>query len=202
MVTIGFALLAVLRGQGKALFALGYRCCNSTVLDGGGFCCLSGLLDECGVCDGDGSSCQLHVVLTAQVPSLLQRLYLLQHKQPSLLIFQVTQSAFWLSGDNRSSVGPASAPATGLISCSRFRDLPHIYGLYQSGLFMLSSPECHHDERQKESLPCQPFKAHPVCVQGYHMACLGLDRILLKTVHSLPPSCLPPSLPPCMSWPS
>ena len=42
------------------------RCCNSTVLDGGGYCCLSGMLDECGVCDGDGSSCRLHVTVTTQ----------------------------------------------------------------------------------------------------------------------------------------
>ncbi len=44
------------------------RCCNSTVLDAGGYCCASELLDDCGVCDGDGSSCKLHIVVTTQVP--------------------------------------------------------------------------------------------------------------------------------------
>ena len=43
------------------------RCCNSTVLDAGGFCCASGLLDDCGVCGGDGSPCALHLLTTAQV---------------------------------------------------------------------------------------------------------------------------------------
>ena len=42
------------------------------MLDAGGYCCSSGLLDDCGVCDGDGSSCALHVIVTSQVysPSL------------------------------------------------------------------------------------------------------------------------------------
>ena len=47
------------------------------MLDGGGYCCLSGMLDECGVCDGDGSSCQLHIVVTTQVLNLLHLCFLL-----------------------------------------------------------------------------------------------------------------------------
>ena len=43
------------------------RCCNSTVLDAGGYCCASELLDDCGVCDGDGSSCSLHIIVTTKV---------------------------------------------------------------------------------------------------------------------------------------
>ena len=39
--------------------------CCSTQLDASGLCCLSGYVDECGVCDGDGSSCAFDIYLTA-----------------------------------------------------------------------------------------------------------------------------------------
>lgn len=35
--------------------------CCAGVLDAGGFCCASGRLDACGVCDGDASSCALRI---------------------------------------------------------------------------------------------------------------------------------------------
>ncbi|GMH42184.1 hypothetical protein BSKO_10103 [Bryopsis sp. KO-2023] len=46
-------------GGGLYVDVLG-QCC-STILDGGGVCCSSARIDECGVCDGDGSSCHLEV---------------------------------------------------------------------------------------------------------------------------------------------
>lgn len=46
-------------GSGLFFDVLG-QCCE-TILDGGGICCPSGSLDECGVCDGDGSSCRVEV---------------------------------------------------------------------------------------------------------------------------------------------
>jgi len=42
--------------------------CCASVLDAAGLCCPSGGLDECGVCDGDGTSCSLHLRLMLQVP--------------------------------------------------------------------------------------------------------------------------------------
>lgn len=41
--------------------------CCASVLDAYGLCCTSGALDECGVCDGDGTSCHLHLRLLLQV---------------------------------------------------------------------------------------------------------------------------------------
>ena len=37
------------------------------MLDAYGLCCTSGAVDECGVCDGDGTSCSLHIRLLLQV---------------------------------------------------------------------------------------------------------------------------------------
>jgi len=42
--------------------------CCASVLDAAGLCCPSGGVDECGVCDGDGTSCSLHLRLMLQVP--------------------------------------------------------------------------------------------------------------------------------------
>jgi len=33
----------------------------------GGLCCVSGTLDECGVCDGDSSSCAMQATVQVQV---------------------------------------------------------------------------------------------------------------------------------------
>lgn len=43
--------------------------CCSSVLDALGTCCLSGAVDECGVCDGDSTSCSLHLRLLMQLPN-------------------------------------------------------------------------------------------------------------------------------------
>ena len=43
------------------------QCC-STLLDESGLCCSSGFLDECGICDGDGSSCATSVSLQFSAP--------------------------------------------------------------------------------------------------------------------------------------
>lgn len=37
--------------------------CCTTLLDQAGRCCASGTLDECGVCDGDSTSCAMHIAL-------------------------------------------------------------------------------------------------------------------------------------------
>lgn len=42
--------------------------CCAGVLDALGSCCTSSFLDECGICDGDGTSCRLMVRLLALLP--------------------------------------------------------------------------------------------------------------------------------------
>lgn len=37
--------------------------CCAGALDAGGFCCASGRLDACGVCDGDAGSCALRITV-------------------------------------------------------------------------------------------------------------------------------------------
>jgi hypothetical protein len=49
------------------LLLLQGACCAS-VLDAYGLCCPSGAVDECGVCDGAGASCSLHLRLLLQLP--------------------------------------------------------------------------------------------------------------------------------------
>jgi hypothetical protein len=46
-----------------------HECCQG-VLDASGICCESGVLDDCGVCDGDHSSCQKILQLSILVPDL------------------------------------------------------------------------------------------------------------------------------------
>jgi hypothetical protein len=53
---VALLVLAVMQGV----------CCSS-MLDAYGLCCTSGAVDECGVCDGDGTSCSLHIRLLLQV---------------------------------------------------------------------------------------------------------------------------------------
>jgi hypothetical protein len=54
------------------IWDLAGACCTG-VLDGGGFCCASGRLDACGICDGDAGSCALRiaarVALNASAPA-------------------------------------------------------------------------------------------------------------------------------------
>ena len=57
-------------------------CCQSGVLDAGGFCCESGALDECGVCNGDSQSCVLTSEITIHVREALDL-----HAKPVTLIY-------------------------------------------------------------------------------------------------------------------
>ncbi|PNH11434.1 A disintegrin and metalloproteinase with thrombospondin motifs 7 [Tetrabaena socialis] len=52
-------------GSGVAVDVQGLCC--ATRLDQHGLCCASGLTDECGVCDGDGTSCALRLQLRVQL---------------------------------------------------------------------------------------------------------------------------------------
>ena len=36
-------------------------------LDGNGICCATGHIDDCGVCDGDGSSCRTDVIIRIEL---------------------------------------------------------------------------------------------------------------------------------------
>lgn len=40
------------------------------MLDGAGVCCESGVLDDCGVCDGDHASCRKVIMLDVLLPDL------------------------------------------------------------------------------------------------------------------------------------
>ena len=40
------------------------------MLDGAGVCCESGVLDDCGVCDGDHASCSKVILLDILLPDL------------------------------------------------------------------------------------------------------------------------------------
>lgn len=48
--------------------------CCSTLLDAAGRCCRSGAVDECGLCDGDGTSCSLRMQLAVRLVPIQEAL--------------------------------------------------------------------------------------------------------------------------------
>eukprot|EP00937_MAST-01D_sp_MAST-1D-sp2_P008177 g8177.t1 len=61
-------------GTGVGFDVLG-NCCSGSApkLDEGGICCGSGVFDTCGVCDGDGSSCNVDAVVSPSTSSISRR---------------------------------------------------------------------------------------------------------------------------------
>jgi len=60
-----------------------FDCLSMTATRTGGLCCASGVLDECGVCDGDSSSCALQATVQVQVRALQPQIVATQQSQSS-----------------------------------------------------------------------------------------------------------------------
>lgn len=68
LLTFGYSCrCGVCNGNGTVLDAL-HECCAG-VLDAAGICCPSGTLDDCGVCDGDHSTCLKVIELGIMMPA-------------------------------------------------------------------------------------------------------------------------------------
>ena len=66
-----------------------HTCCN-TIRDEKGICCLSGYLDECYVCDGDGITCATNLTLFVNFDSNLTITYEVEEKWKYLIFILLT----------------------------------------------------------------------------------------------------------------
>ena len=81
-----------------------HTCCN-TIRDEKGICCLSGYLDECYVCDGDGISCATNVTMFVNFDANLTITYEVEEKWKFLIFILLTNvSCFTSSYDNMYNV--------------------------------------------------------------------------------------------------